>query len=63
MRWIEAIIRGAIRPLVDPIIKAWKEYRAKAKQQKRRKDALRVRSADDATSRMRERSRDEHGDE
>lgn len=52
--WVEGLVRG----VVDPLLEAWREYRRKREQKRRSKEAGRVRSADDATRRMRKRAGD-----
>jgi len=55
MRWIEGLVRG----IAEPLLRYWRDYRARRREGRRRRSASRVRSADDATRRMRERTRDE----
>ena len=56
MRWIEPLARAVL----EPLIRAVREYRQRRKEERRRRDAKRVRDGDDATRRMRQRARDEH---
>jgi|GEM_PF-5929444 len=59
MRWIEGLVRG----IVEPLLRYWRDYRARQRRGHRREDATHVRSARDATRRMRKRAHpDEHED-